>query len=1461
MQRKPNILATIVSFCGLSVLIPAMCIALPHGQEVVSGSATFKTPKAGSMVVTASDKTIVNYDSFDIQGNEKVQFVQPSSSATVLNRITGQKVSVIQGSLTANGRIFLVNPYGMYFGPSAVVNAGSIVASTLNIRNSDFTAGNYNFNVSTTDITGAQIQNEGTLTAINQKGAVVLLSPTVTNKGIIQAQAGKVVLAAAESVTLNFDGDGLINFALGDDIENAVIRQSGTISAPNGDVFLQAGTAQAVIKNVVNTDGVQAGNVINKQGGTIRLTSKHNIASKNVTVESSSVDARGGEIIAQQDISIDATQIHFRDSAEDRLNLQANNDFEIHGAKITIDALRHPQSVLASGGKMAFISDNPMQTDCRLASSDFKIAKNNGQLGYFHGKKDPIISASGSVQFAGYTGVSLKVEAKGAITVSDTISITGAESGLNPSDTDTALLQSAPTLILRSGLTTLQGFGFSVPHGGFTSGGSGTSINLNGGSITTSGGPIILNGAVFLGANTTLTTNNGYINISGAVNSKAGETAYGLTANSGTGTTTLQSAVGNSSNVSYLHVTAGSLDQNSTVTTTDGVTYTTNANIRGNITTSFSNIAINGNSVLDTNNVTITAGSDSGNVTFNGTVNAPGGHSLTVNSSSGAVQFVQAVGSSSTLTSLTVTAPTINQDSSVATSGAVSYSGAILLGGNITTNNSNLTLNGNVTRDTTNNVTLSTGAGAGDITLSGTVNGDTSGRNLTLSSGTGSIFMDGVIGGTQSLGTLTASGSLIDQDANVTTSSGVTYTGLVNLGANITSSGSIGITGDLVLDAASVTLNASSGSGNISLSGLVNGDVSGRNLTLTTNAGSITTSGTVGGVQPLGILTATGNAIHQISPVTTVGAVTYNGNSTIRRNITTSNSNITVNGSTTFDSSFDVTLSTSGGNIVANGTVDSSVPGFNVVFNAGSGHVTLNNAVGSSGHLGTLTLTGSLLDQNSSVVADGFITYNGPLTLGGNVTSVNHNITFNGTVVRDTVTSATVDAGTGVVSFASLLDADTSSRNITVNGGTATFTTHIGSVHPLNVVSATATTINQNGNLNAIGGVNYTGGVNLGGNITTTNTDIDITGSVVLNALTTTTLTSGTGNISLNATVDGNTSGRNLSLINTTGNVLIGGDIGDTQPIATLIATGGLVDQEFNVTTTGPVTFNGPTNLGGNITTTSGAITINGNSTRTTTDFLTLSTGSGANITFNGTVDGQFSGLTTVINAGSGTVTFNGLVGSMQTLGETDVTAATINQNYAMSTDGAVNYTGAVNLGASINTLNSPITITGNTVVKASSVSLGVGGGAADVTFNGTINGDTTGRQLAVDSGVGNVNINGIVGATHALGTFTATGGAINQIAAITAESAVTFTGTTYLGDNITLSHNNGTVRFNGDVIRNHQNNVTVYAPGVGSIVITATLNGDVPGRNLVLNAGTGSVMVTGPIGNTQPLASYTHIP
>jgi len=262
-----------VSFFFLS--ISSFVYSLPEGENVVSGEATFDRSQTNTLnIITPSEKLIVNYNSFSIARSERVNFHQPSSSAVALNRVVGVEPSRIFGSLTANGRIFLVNPNGVLFGPNSRVDVAVLVASTLDISNEDFLKGRYNFFKNSKN---TFIINEGEITVRNG-GYVCLLSGAVENKGSIQAKLGTVVLASGEKIALALDDLGEISVVINEGVKDKIlgpegqkldsaIKNTGTISVNGGKVVLTARVLNDVFDYAVNNSGiVEAKSLVNHNG-------------------------------------------------------------------------------------------------------------------------------------------------------------------------------------------------------------------------------------------------------------------------------------------------------------------------------------------------------------------------------------------------------------------------------------------------------------------------------------------------------------------------------------------------------------------------------------------------------------------------------------------------------------------------------------------------------------------------------------------------------------------------------------------------------------------------------------------------------------------------------------------------------------------------------------------------------------------------------------------------------------------------------------------------------------------------------------------------------------------------------------------------------------------------------------------------------------------------------------------
>jgi filamentous hemagglutinin family protein len=262
--------------CGLAT-------AAPQGEQVVGGSANFN--RAGDVTtITTSRNAIINYNSFNIAGNETVRFVQPSARSRVLNRIRGNDPTQIDGTLLSNGIVYIVNPAGVYFGNGALVNVGGLYAGAGNVSNADFLNNINHF----TDVSG-NVVNRGTIDA----SLVAMVGKHVANYGTINVPNGMVTMVAGDDVVIaerdrsfSVRIEGLGAQAAGSDSETGVTNE-GTINAQGGSVVWGAGDVYAM--GIHNTGSVKAQSVEVQAETTAHLGG---------TIDASNDAGVGGDVVA-----------------------------------------------------------------------------------------------------------------------------------------------------------------------------------------------------------------------------------------------------------------------------------------------------------------------------------------------------------------------------------------------------------------------------------------------------------------------------------------------------------------------------------------------------------------------------------------------------------------------------------------------------------------------------------------------------------------------------------------------------------------------------------------------------------------------------------------------------------------------------------------------------------------------------------------------------------------------------------------------------------------------------------------------------------------------------------------------------------------------------------------------------------------------------------------------------------
>jgi filamentous hemagglutinin family protein len=257
--------------------------ANPVGGVVATGSATISNGPGVVTINQATNKAVIDWQSFSVGAGELTKFVQPSSASATLNRVLGGQMSIIDGSLTSNGQVFLLNGNGILIGPGGAVSTGGFTASTRDLTDADFASGNLHF----TGTGSGGVENLGSIAALG--GDVVLIGKTVDNGGSIVAAAGHVGLAAADDVLISQSGlehvfvratAGAASAAgqTGVDNSGSIVAAAAELRAANGNIYALA----------TNNSGIVRANGVATENGHIWL-----VADAGVTQNTGSLVARG----------------------------------------------------------------------------------------------------------------------------------------------------------------------------------------------------------------------------------------------------------------------------------------------------------------------------------------------------------------------------------------------------------------------------------------------------------------------------------------------------------------------------------------------------------------------------------------------------------------------------------------------------------------------------------------------------------------------------------------------------------------------------------------------------------------------------------------------------------------------------------------------------------------------------------------------------------------------------------------------------------------------------------------------------------------------------------------------------------------------------------------------------------------------------------------------------------------
>jgi filamentous hemagglutinin family protein len=381
---------------------------LPQGGVAVHGTAAIVQNGTTLNVNTtngAGNRSIINWQSFNIGAGHTTNINQPNAQSSSLNRVISNTPSQIYGTLRSNGQVILVNQNGIAVGAGGVVDTAGFTASTLNITDADYKAKRLRFEGNALS-GGVVLEGEDRSDPNNIRagamvrsanGDVQLFAPQVSiGKGAnVKADNGNVIVGAGQSVEVTGRGLEGVKFLiqgadhkainLGTLQGNAVgvfagtLRHSGVIQAQQatlegGRVVLRAIKDVEIVKDaslahapIISANGGVNPQGVAQSGGNVRIES----AQGNIIIGTGAqISANAGSSAAGQNLTPNQ-QIALVNAAGGAITIIANEGRVITEAGSQISATGSPGGIIKIyGGQEARVASVINASSPSLGAAD-----------------------------------------------------------------------------------------------------------------------------------------------------------------------------------------------------------------------------------------------------------------------------------------------------------------------------------------------------------------------------------------------------------------------------------------------------------------------------------------------------------------------------------------------------------------------------------------------------------------------------------------------------------------------------------------------------------------------------------------------------------------------------------------------------------------------------------------------------------------------------------------------------------------------------------------------------------------------------------------------------------------------------------------------------------------------------------------------------------------------------------
>lgn len=348
--RLAALMLAVLALCGAPVAsaqtnLPVLATTAPQ-------NATVTTPTTGQMVIVQNEsqqRAYIEWRDFSIGALAGVTVQQINGSSVLLNRVVGvdgtPPISRIDGTLTATGQVFILNPAGIVFGAGAQVQVGSLLAAAMDSSTSaanflagtplvlDATLGGGALSVAAGAHIAARAGNPnlpgGEIVLIGAGGAAGSAGASgLTMDGSVVASGGRVLLAVSDGSSVPAAGipvgaSGFITLQLtsaaaGTLAMHGSVDVAGAVSTPSGRLRIEAPTVQignrtGLAATPVSLSGASVTALGSAGPGSLTISgSAENGAGidlSNVTLSGDRIELRGTSLLTEANADLQPTGV------------------------------------------------------------------------------------------------------------------------------------------------------------------------------------------------------------------------------------------------------------------------------------------------------------------------------------------------------------------------------------------------------------------------------------------------------------------------------------------------------------------------------------------------------------------------------------------------------------------------------------------------------------------------------------------------------------------------------------------------------------------------------------------------------------------------------------------------------------------------------------------------------------------------------------------------------------------------------------------------------------------------------------------------------------------------------------------------------------------------------------------------------------------------------------------------